>query len=83
MQPSDVLDIELPPFDQAHLAERELVHVDMDVEVGAVLELLATELRHLWATALQGGNVAQVTRLVEASHAVHRAEVALTPDSLV
>jgi hypothetical protein len=36
----------------------------------------------LWSSTLERGDFEEVTRLVEASHAVHCAVVALSPDSL-
>lgn len=55
-------------------------------DLGAIradLETLALELRALWPSALEDGDFEEVTRLVEASHAIHRAVVALSSDSLV
>jgi hypothetical protein len=51
--------------------------------IRADLDTLASELRALWSSALEDGDFDEVTRVVEASHAVHRAAVALTPDNLV
>jgi hypothetical protein len=55
-------------------------------DLGAIradLDTVALQLRALWSSALEDGDFEEVTRLVEASHAVHRAVVALSPDSLV
>jgi hypothetical protein len=35
----------------------------------------------LWSSTLERGDFEEVTRIVEASHAVHRAVVAVSPDS--
>lgn len=51
--------------------------------IRANLDNLASELRRLWSLALEVGDFDEVNRLTEASHAVHRATVALSPDSVV
>jgi hypothetical protein len=48
-----------------------------------VLEAAAEELRDLWSTAFERADFAEVTRLVEASHAVHRAVIALHAEELI
>jgi hypothetical protein len=58
----------------------DLDHLD-DVEVH--LEAAAAELRAQWATALLTGDFSTIDRIAEASHAVHRALVALQTDGLV
>jgi hypothetical protein len=49
-------------------------------DIRAELETLARALRALWSSTLQRGDFEEVTRIVEASHAVHRAVVAFSPD---
>jgi hypothetical protein len=52
-------------------------------DVGAIraeLKALASHLETLWFSALEGGDFEEITRLLEASHAVHRAAVALAAD---
>jgi hypothetical protein len=51
-------------------------------DIRAELETLARALRALWSSTFERGDFDEITRLVEASHAVHRAVVALSPDSL-
>jgi hypothetical protein len=51
--------------------------------LGVVLDALARDLRARWSDALAEGDFATIDRLVEASHAVHRAAVALTEESFV
>ena len=53
--------------------------VAMD-EVRATLHALASDLRTLWSAALDRGEFGEVTRLVEVSHAVHVAVIALEDD---
>jgi hypothetical protein len=53
--------------------------VAMD-EVRATLDALASDLRTLWSAALDRGEFDEVTRLVEVSHAVHVAVIALEED---
>ncbi len=53
--------------------------VAMD-EVRATLDTLASDLRTLWSAALDRGEFDEVTRLVEVSHAVHVAVIALEED---
>jgi hypothetical protein len=48
--------------------------------VSASLDALAADLRCLWASALEGGDFDEVTRLAEATQAVHCAVIALRPD---
>jgi hypothetical protein len=50
-------------------------------DIRAELETLAGALRALWSSTLERGDFEEVTRIVEASHAVHRAVVAVSPDS--
>jgi hypothetical protein len=50
-------------------------------EVGSELEALASDLRGLWSSALKQGNFNEISQLVEASHAVHRAVIALRADN--
>jgi hypothetical protein len=52
-------------------------------DVGRALDTIAMALRSRWASALEHGDFEEVTRIVEASHAVHRAAVALTGDTLL
>jgi hypothetical protein len=46
------------------------------------LEDVASELRGLWAEAIERADFAEVARLVDASHAVHRAVIALSADAV-
>jgi len=71
---------------ESHLAARRAAGCDsrppeLD-DIWAELETLARALRALWSSTLERGDFEEVTRLVEASHAVHCAVVALSPDSL-
>jgi hypothetical protein len=50
-------------------------------DIRAELETLARALRALWSSTLERGDFEEVTRIVEASHAVHRAVVAVSPGS--
>jgi len=72
---------------ESHLATRLAGRCDSrppEVEdIRDELEALACALRALWSSTLERGDFEEVTRLVEASHAVHCAVVALSPDSLV
>ena len=52
-------------------------------EIRRVLDTVASDLRHLWLSAIERGDFVEITRLVEASHAVHRAALALTADSVI
>jgi hypothetical protein len=52
-------------------------------DVAASLDAAAAELRELWSSALARGDFDEVTRLADASHAVHRALIALTTDRFV
>jgi hypothetical protein len=47
------------------------------------LDVLAAQLRDLWVAVMATGDLEQVTRLVEASHGVQRASVALRAGTLV
>jgi hypothetical protein len=58
----------------------DLDHLD---EVATHLEAAATELRAQWATAIVNADFATIDRIVETSHAVHRALVALQVDRIV
>jgi hypothetical protein len=49
-------------------------------DIRAELETLARALRALWSSTLERGDFEEVTRIAEASHAVHRAVVAFSPD---
>ena len=51
--------------------------------IRAELETLACALRALWSSTLERGDFEEVTRLAEASHAVHRAVVAVSSDNPV
>lgn len=51
--------------------------------IGTALDALASNLRLLWSSALERGDFNEITRLVEASHAVHRAALALSADSVI
>jgi hypothetical protein len=51
-------------------------------DIRAALDALAATLRVRWWSALDRGDFDEITRLVEASQAVHRAVVALTADGL-
>ena len=51
--------------------------------IGAALEVLASDLRVLWSSALGHGDFDEITRVIEASHAVHRAVIALRADTLI
>ena len=52
-------------------------------DIGTVLDAVASALRSLWASALERGDFDEITRLVEAAHAVHRATLALSKDSVI
>jgi endonuclease/exonuclease/phosphatase (EEP) superfamily protein YafD len=52
-------------------------------EVQHTLDEISERLSALWAAALVAGDFNDIDRLVEASHAVHRAAVALTADRWV
>ncbi len=47
------------------------------------LDAVADDLRDMWSAAVTEREFDEVTRLVEASHAVHRAVVALRADHLI
>jgi hypothetical protein len=55
---------------------------DLD-DVQHTLDQIAERLSSLWAAALVAGDFRDIDRLVEASHAVHRAAAALTVDRQV
>ena len=55
---------------------------DLDT-LRAILDALARDLRAMWSDALADGDFATIARLVEASHAIHRAAAALTEESFV
>lgn len=65
------------------------IHIDLaepvvDVaDVRAALDMLASDLRSLWSSAIAHGDFDEITRVVEASHAIHRAAIALRADSLI
>lgn len=63
-----------------HGAGRDSRPPELD-DIRAELETLARALRELWSSTLERGDFEEVTRIVEASHAVHRAVVAVSPDS--
>jgi hypothetical protein len=68
---------------ESHLATAAGVHTrpfELD-DIRAELETLAHALRASWSSTLERGDFEEVTRIVEASHAVHRAVVAVSPDS--
>jgi len=52
-------------------------------EVRTTLDKLASDLRSRWSSAVEHGDFHETARLVVASHAVHRAAIALRPDSLL
>jgi hypothetical protein len=85
MQPSTIDHIDLrPAVEQGLFAPRDLLHLGMDTnEIRIALDILAAELRSQWSSALERGHFNDVTRLAEASHALHRAALALTSDSVV
>jgi hypothetical protein len=51
--------------------------------IRTALEAVASDLRGLWYAALERGDFDEITRLVEASHAVHRATLALRADNVI
>jgi hypothetical protein len=82
----------MPPTTGAtDLAMRPAAPISLDLrrralslgEAGSALEALASDLRALWTSALKRGDFNEITRLVEASHAIHRAAIALRTDSLI
>ena len=85
MQPSTIDAIDLRPTERQGLfRQRDLLHVGMETEeIRIALEILSAELRTKWSVALERGRFDDVTRLAEASHAVHRAALALTLDTVV
>ena len=52
-------------------------------DVRAALEELASDLRSLWSLALGRGDFDEITRVVEANHAVHLAVIALRVDTVI
>jgi hypothetical protein len=52
-------------------------------DIAEALCEVASELRSLWSSAVERGDFDEITRLVEASHAVHRAVIALTTDRFI
>jgi hypothetical protein len=52
-------------------------------EISHDLESVGARVDALWATALIRKDFREVDRLVEVSHAVHRALIALQPDSVI
>jgi hypothetical protein len=52
-------------------------------ELRADLDTLADKLRGLWSSALERGDFDEISRLVDASHAIHRAAVALSAERAV
>jgi len=62
---------------------------DIDLRGGSIsgarsrLESVAVDLRDLWAAAIDRADFAEVARLVEASHAVHRALIALESQTVI
>jgi hypothetical protein len=61
---------------------------EIDAALGAEalasrLEGVADDLRTLWSAATERREFAEVTRLVEASHAVHRAVIALRSEPVI
>ncbi len=63
------VDLRTPALDVSHIQ--------------ASLDRLSAELRTLWSSALEQGDFQEITRFVEASHAVHRAVIALESDTLI
>jgi hypothetical protein len=58
----------------------------LTVDAGALhakLDTVAAGLRALWCSALERGDLDEISRLVDASHSVHRALIALGGDNLV
>jgi hypothetical protein len=52
-------------------------------DLAAALDAVGSDLRELCASALQRGDFGEVTQIVEAAHAVHRAALALTTDTSI
>jgi hypothetical protein len=52
-------------------------------DLRATLDIVAADLRDLWTAALSRADFSEVTRLVEVSHAVHRAIVCLGGEQLI
>jgi hypothetical protein len=64
-------------------ADRSADHAARSADLALVrvnLETVANALARLWSSALDRGDFDEITRLVEASHAVHLAVVSLTAD---
>lgn len=49
----------------------------------AVLDAVAEDLRDIWSHVIADGDFMTLNRIIEASHAVHRAAVALSEDVVV
>lgn len=49
----------------------------------AVLDAVAADLSDTWSHAIADGDFVTLNRIIEASHAVHRALVALSEDTVV
>lgn len=80
MQTALNLNGSLPCFDGQFAVELRTPVVDMS-HIQARLDGLSAELRTLWFSALERGHFQEINRLVEASHAVHRAFIALESDT--
>jgi hypothetical protein len=63
-------------------ARRDAGPPELD-DIRAELETLAGALRAVWSSTLERGDFDEITQLVEASHAVHCAVVALSPGGLL
>ena len=71
-----------PPAVTIDLRTAEPAHEHArSVDLQRRLDSLASDLRVLWAAALERGDVHEASRLVDASHAVHRASLAMKLDS--
>lgn len=82
MQPTLNLNGSLPCFDGQFAVDLRTPAVDVS-HIQARLNGLSAELRTLWSSALERGDFQEIARLVEASHAVHRAVIALESDTLI
>lgn len=62
--------------------EREIdLRTDVElVEIIVALDALSSQINALWSSALARQDFDEVTRIVEASHAIHRAALALEID---
>jgi hypothetical protein len=59
-------------------------HAPADInDVAATLDAVAGDLRALWSVAIARSDCREITRLVDASHAEHRAVVALRTDNVI